>query len=81
MDVGSAFGADAEPAEAFEPGEGASDWPADLAQAGTMISADTLRRTLRIGAGRARLLVSIIRAEQSAGQKAETLLASQPEWA
>jgi len=45
------------------------------------ISADTLRSTLRIGAGRARLLVSIIRAEQSAGQKAETLLASQPEWA
>jgi hypothetical protein len=43
------------------------------------ISADTLRRNLRIGAARARLLVSIIRAEQSAGQKTEARVAFQPE--
>ncbi|WP_407645445.1 hypothetical protein [Amycolatopsis alkalitolerans] len=45
------------------------------------ISADTLRRNLRIGAARARLLVSIIRAEQSAGQNMEDRLFAQPEWA
>jgi len=45
------------------------------------ISADTLRRNLRIGAARARLLVSIIRAEHSADQRAGARLASQPEWA
>ena len=45
------------------------------------ISADTLRRSLRIGAARARLLVSIIRAEQSADQRAGARLAPQPEWA
>jgi hypothetical protein len=44
------------------------------------ISADTLRRNLRIGAARARLLVSIIRAEQSADQTVEAPSASQPEW-
>ncbi len=32
------------------------------------ISADNLRKNLRISTGRARLLVSIIRAEQSEGQ-------------
>lgn len=33
MDVGSSFGADSKSSEAFEPGEGAFDLPADLAQA------------------------------------------------
>lgn len=37
------------------------------------ISADTLRRNLRIGAARARLLVSITRAEQFAGQRTEIM--------
>lgn len=43
------------------------------------ISADTLRKHLRISTSRTRLLVSIIRAEQSAGQSAKTRAMSQPE--
>lgn len=39
MDIGSAFGADAESSEAFEPGEGAFDRPSDCAQAGAVVDA------------------------------------------
>lgn len=39
MDVGSSFGADAESPEAFEPGEGAFDRPADCAQSGAVSDA------------------------------------------
>jgi hypothetical protein len=39
VDVGSPFGADAESPEAFEPGEGAFDWPADCAETGAVVDA------------------------------------------
>ena len=39
MDVGSSFGPNTESPEAFQPGEGALDRPADLAQTGTVLDA------------------------------------------
>ena len=39
MNISSSFGADTESPEAFQPGEGAFDRPADFAQAGTVLDA------------------------------------------
>jgi hypothetical protein len=46
MDIGATFGADAQASGAFQPGESAFDWPANLAQAGAVF--DTRRSIMGV---------------------------------